>query len=104
MEVKNRIKLMLGITDDDELLNEIIALTESKILFEIKEASIPKELDFVLIELCVTRYNRIGSEGLKSESVDGRVQSYEDDIAKYRDIFNEYLYNKEKNKPRVRFL
>ena len=60
----NRIKVILGITDNDELLYEILDITKSKILNYINEIELPLELEFVLIELAIQRYNRIGSEGV----------------------------------------
>ena len=44
----------------------------------------PKELEFVLVELAIQRFNRIGSEGISSESVDGKSVSYEDDFESYK--------------------
>ena len=40
----------------------------------------PKELEFELIELSIQRFNRIGSEGIASESIDGKSVSYDDDF------------------------
>ena len=78
----NRIKVLLGINDYDnaELINEIIELTKSKILNYIDKTELPKELEFVLVELSIQRYNRIGSEGISSESIDGKSISYEADF------------------------
>lgn len=76
----DRIKLLLGTTDNEEdveLLEEIVEITKSKILSYIKLSEIPKELEFVLVELAIKRFNRIGSEGFSSESVDGKSMSYE---------------------------
>ena len=58
----NRVKVLLGISSNDntELLNEIIELTKSKILNYIDKTELPKELEFVLIELSIQRYNKIG--------------------------------------------
>ena len=39
----NRIKTLLGITDNDELIYEIIELTKSKILNYINKEELPKE-------------------------------------------------------------
>ena len=71
----NRIKVLLGISnnDNEELLNEIVELTKSKILNYINQSELPMELEFVLIELSIQRYNKIGSEGVSSESIDGRT-------------------------------
>ena len=77
----NRIKTLLQIQDNDELIYEIIEITKEKILNYINEKELPKELEFILIELAVERYNRIGSEGIASESVDGKNVSYEDNFS-----------------------
>ena len=88
----NRIKTLLGISDNEELINEIIELTKSKILNYINETELPKELEFVLVELAIQRYNRIGSEGIASESVDGKSVSYEDDFEKYKTYLDDYIH------------
>ena len=91
----NRMKVLLGITDNDELLNEILDITKSKILNYINEAELPLVLEFVLIELAIQRYKKIGSEGIASESVDGRTTSYEDDFESYKQYLDDYI-NKNK--------
>ena len=71
----NRIKVLLGITnnDNEELLREIIEITEAKILNYINSSELPKQLEFILVELSIKRFNRIGSEGFTSETVDGKT-------------------------------
>ena len=66
----NRVKVLLGITnnDNEELLREIIEITEAKILNYINSSELPKQLEFVLVELSIKRFNRIGSEGFTSET------------------------------------
>lgn len=90
-----RIKLLLNVSDEDNLINELIELTKSKVLSYIGEKEIPSELEFIVIELTVSRYNRIGSEGIKSESVDGRVQSYESDLESYYTVLDKYIESKQ---------
>ena len=87
----NRIKTLLGVTDNDELIDEIIELTKSKILNYINEEELPKELEFILIELAIQRFNRIGSEGIASENIDGKSVSYEDDFEAYKPHLNFYM-------------
>lgn len=89
----NRIKVLLGINDHDnaELINEIIELTKSKILNYIDKTELPKELEFVLVELSIQRYNKIGSEGISSESVDGKSVSYEADFEGYKHYLDDYI-------------
>ena len=87
----NRIENLLGVFENKTRINEIIKLTKAKILSYIKEAELPDELEFILIELSVQRYNRIGSEGISSESVDGKSVSYEDDFENYKHYLDEYM-------------
>ena len=87
----NRIKVLLGVSENDDLVSEIIELTKEKILNYINKTELPKELEFVLIELSIQRYNRIGSEGIASESVDGKSVSYEDDFETYKHYLDEYM-------------
>ena len=49
------------------------------------------ELEFVLIELSIQRYNRIGSEGIASENVDGKSVSYEADFEGYKVYLDDYI-------------
>ena len=94
----NRIKTLLQINDNDELIHEIIEITKEKILNYINEKELPKELEFILIELAVERYNRIGSEGIASESVDGKSVSYEDNFESCKQYLDDYISRNNKNK------
>ena len=88
-------KVLLGTTnttDDEELLYEIVEITKSKILNYINKKVLPKELEFVLVELAIQRFNKIGSEGIASESVDGKSISYEDDFEKYKTYLDDYIH------------
>ena len=99
----NRVETLLGVFDNSNLVNEIIELTKEKILNYINEDELPKELEFVLVELSIQRYNRIGSEGIASESVDGKSVSYEDDFENYKQDLKNYM-NKKNNSRGFRLL
>ena len=98
----DRIKLLLGTTDNEEdieLLEEIVEITKSKILSYIKLSEIPKELEFVLVELSIKRFNRIGSEGFTSETVDGKTMSYEEsEFEGYEKYLDDYICKNNINK------
>ena len=99
--IVSRMKVLLGTTnttDDEELLYEIVEITKSKILNYINKKALPKELEFVLVELAIQRFNRIGSEGISSESVDGKSISYEDDFKNYKPYLDDYIYKNGTNK------
>ena len=87
----NRIKTLLNIEGNENLIYEIVNITESKILNYINANEIPKELEFVLIELSVQRFNRIGSEGIASESIDGKSVYYDDDFIGYKHYLDDYI-------------
>ena len=87
----NRIKTLLNIEGNENLIYEIVNITESKILNYINASEMPKELEFVLIELSIQRFNRIGSEGIVSESIDGKSVSYDDDFTGYKHYLDDYI-------------
>ena len=92
--IVSRMKVLLGITDNtdnEELLYEIVEITKSKILNYINRTKIPKELEFVLVELSIQRFNRIGSEGIASENIDGKSVSYDDDFVGYKHYLYDYI-------------
>ena len=94
----NRVKILLGISENDELVHEIIELTKDKILNYINKTELPYELEFVLVELAIKRYNRIGSEGISSESIDGKSVSYEDDFESYKHHLDDYMIRNSNSK------
>ena len=87
----NRIKTLLNVEGNEELIYEIVNITEDKILNYINASEMPIELEFVLIELSVQRFNRIGSEGIASESIDGKSVSYDDDFTGYKHYLDDYI-------------
>ena len=94
----NRIKTLLQINDNDELIYEITEITKEKILNYINEKELPKELEFILIELAIERFNKIGSEGIASESIDGKNVSYDDSFENYKIYLDDYIFRNNKNK------
>lgn len=86
-----RLKLFLGIkdTEQDALLSEIISLVEKQLTLRIGKTDIPSDLDFIVLEISVVRYNRLGSEGLKSETIEGHRADYSaDDFKPYEGILS----------------
>lgn len=102
-----RLKLYLGIQSDskDELLTDILTNTENQLKVMLSADDIPEELQFVLLEVAIRRYNRIGSEGMKSETVDGHKVDYNvDDFAEYARVLVSYLPKGEWEMGEVTFL
>ena len=70
------VKLLLGIEDDsrNELLELLIRNAETQLIGRLDELVldppvVPEPLAYIVVELVVARYNRIGAEGASSQSV-----------------------------------
>ncbi|MEG2740560.1 phage head-tail connector protein [Clostridium sp.] len=66
----------------DELLNDFLEETQAEIIDIIHREDIPKKLEGSLIDLIVIKCNRLGTEGISSESFSGVSTSYIDGIPK----------------------
>lgn len=101
-----QLKAFLGVTDRDELLTMIIANTTSRLKLLIGGIEPPEALDHIVLEVSIIRYNRIGSEGLTSHSVEGESQTFNDnDFAGYMDEIDAFLKAQEASKHgKVRFI
>lgn len=104
------LKILLGIPEDDTSqdpkLNLILSGTRSRLKALLGGQEPPDTLNYIITDVAVIRFNRIGSEGLSSHTVEGESQSFsDDDFAGYREDIQTYLDNQEDaKKGRVRFL
>ena len=104
------VKILLGIPEaDDSLdpkLNLILSDARKRLKALLGGQEPPEELDYIITGVAVIRFNKIGSEGLSSHTVEGESLSFsEDDFAGYKDDIQTWLDNqKEAKKGRVRFL
>lgn len=88
------IKMLLGISDSqlDDKLNLIIKLTTARLKVLLGGIEVPAELQYIVTEVAVIRFNRIGSEGLSSHGVEGESLSFtDDDFAGYKTEIRAYL-------------
>lgn len=105
----NDLKIMLGIVNDDSLddkLNIIISNTTSRLKVLLGGIEVPQDLNHIILEVSIIRFNRIGSEGLSSHSVEGESLGFsEDDFAQYNDEIKAYLESlNDSKRGRIRFL
>lgn len=96
MATLDDVKKRIGLKDDkqDEQLREIIKSCESQLLsmLPIEVEQIPLRFSYMIKEVAVKRYNRIGAEGMTSEAVDGRSNSYElNDFKEYEAIIDNFF-------------
>lgn len=103
-----KIKKLLGLSDtaQDGLLNEIISITESRLKNLLGGvATVPDALAYIEEEVCIARFNRVGSEGLSSHSVEGETMQWSDEFAPYTADIESYTARQDTpKKGRVRFI
>jgi hypothetical protein len=104
-----QIKQLLGLENDssrDDLLATIINLATARLKLLIGGIEPPEELEHIIIELAVARFNKIGSEGLSSHSVEGESLSFaENDFTPFMSEIQAFLDGqKENTRGKVRFI
>ena len=90
-----KLKLLLGIDghDRDELLELLIGETAKRLSYRfLSGTDVPEELEYIVIAVSVIRFNRIGSEGMTDQMIEGETLRFsDDDFAPYIDEINGYL-------------
>ncbi len=105
MDVLKNVKQILGFHDDseDELLQSIIAVITDRLLAKLggELFEIPKELNYIVVEASISRFNRVNDEGKKSASESDVSATYEtDDLAPFLDDIQEWLTRNDSGKRR----
>lgn len=106
----NDLKTMLGIeltdTSEDAKLKLIISRTIARLKVLLGGIEPPEELDYIVLDISIIRFNRIGSEGMASHSVEGESLTFADnDFAAYSDDIQAFLdAQKESTRGKVRFI
>ena len=100
--VLDALKKMLDIdeTRDRQMIEKlmwIVETTEQRLKILLGSDSVPEELEYIVTEVSIVRFNRISSEGASSHTVEGESVSYlDDDFAGYRKDIEAWLANQEK--------
>ena len=106
----DKIKVFLDISIDDTELDEkleyIIDNAKARLKMLLGGIEPPEDLEYVICDAAVIRFNRLGSEGMTSHSVEGESLSFvDDDFAAYKEDIQAWLEKqKESNRGKVRFL
>lgn len=81
------IKALLGFTDTDRdpQLMTIMRLVQQRLCSLLGTDEVPEALAYIVTEVTVLRFNRIGSEGMSSHNVEGESITYQatDDFATF---------------------
>ena len=90
------------LTGDNPQVEAIYNAIAERLLIRLDETKIPLSLEYVVDEATIRRFNRIGSEGMKSESVEGHSVTYidGDELAPYESAIVAYLEEQEPEPPR----
>ena len=83
----------------------IIRLTTNRLKTLLDVEEVPTELEYIVTEVSIVRYNRIGSEGVTNHSVEGETMSFSDnDFKGYLDDIEVWKNKKNEVKGVVKFL
>lgn len=96
----NDLKLLLGFSENDTDLDSklmlIIKTATARLQLLLGGIEPPAEMGYIILEVAVARFNRIGSEGLASHSVEGEsLQFTDDDFAPFSDEIKNWLAQQE---------
>ena len=104
------IKELLGISESDITMDTrltiILNATKNRLKVLLGGLEVPEDLNYIVTDVSIMRFNRIGSEGLSSHSVEGESLSFSNnDFEPYMDDIQSYLNAQQgATKGKVRFL
>lgn len=88
------LKMLLGIEDADidDKLNWILDSAKTRLKLLLGGLEPPDEMNHIIVEVSVIRFNRIGSEGTSIHSVEGESNHFSDnDFDGFRDEIQAFL-------------
>lgn len=103
-------KILLGIDSADVSIDPKLKLIISNATARLKlllgGIEPPEEMEHIILEVAIIRFNRVGSEGMSSHSVEGESNSFGDnDFAAFADEIQAFLYSqKDSTRGKLRFL
>lgn len=112
MAILDSVKLRIGLTDtmQDDLLNELVDDATARVLAYINQdgvvnQTVPDAVTWVIKDVVVKVYNRIGDEG-KTASGEGNVSNTWEtiDLSKYADGLDVYRESSQSRRPGMRFV
>lgn len=97
MTMSNALELIQDSTTPERKLEIIQQMTTQRLLNYISEQEVPKELAYIVDEISIKRFNRLGSEGMSSTTQEGLSMTFEDaDFSAFKSELDAWI---EANKP-----
>ena len=102
------LKMLLGIdpedSSQDKKLNWLLDSARARLNVLLGGLDPPPEMEHIVIEVAVIRFNRIGSEGMAINNVEGETQHFNsNDFAGFMDEINAWLDARKQNSRRGGF-
>lgn len=107
MAIIDDVAVLLGFPEEkpNRTLDVIIRLTTNRLKTLLDVEEVPNELEYIITEVSIVRYNKIGSEGVTSHSVEGETMSFSDnDFKGYLNDIEAWKNKKNEVKGVVKFL
>lgn len=107
MAIIDDVTALLGFPEEkaNRTLDVIIRLTTNRLKTLLDVEEVPTELEYIVTEVSIVRYNKIGSEGVTSHSVEGETMSFSDnDFKGYLNDIEVWKNKKNEVKGVVKFL
>ena len=112
MAILDSIKLRIGLTDtvQDNLLSDLIDDATARVLTYINQDGVvnqivPDSVAWVIKDIVVKMYNRIGDEGKQSGTEGNVSNTWESiDLSQYADALDVYRESSQSRRPGMRFV
>lgn len=111
-DIIGRVKRRIGVVDEvqDDLLNDLIDDSKDRILSYVNQdgqslTTLPTGTDWIVTDVAVKLYNRIGDEGKKSSGEGDVSNSWEEiDLSEYATYLDSYRKDSYRKRPGMRFV
>jgi len=98
----SQIKSLLGVTDQDEILTTVVELIEQRLEAKISRDVVPPELNYIVVEASISRFNRINDEGKTSASENEVSSTWQtDDLAPFAADIADWIDKNDPDNARV---
>lgn len=78
------LRILLGLPEEldeatEKMLLTILKAAKQRLKFKLDGLEPPEELNYIIVDISIKRFNRIGSEGTTIHQVEGESRSFADD-------------------------